>query len=1036
MKWSANVMRSLAGARDDGGGRLASIFLLLPVLCLLVPGSARAVCTAPDGEAGTVIYNTNEHVPQYCDGTNWIAFVSQAGNGFSASDPTGNLVGRWELNEASGTSAPDSSGSNNGTLENMDPATDWVSGRVGNALDFDGTGEYVRVGDDPAHNFGTGSFSVAAWVNPRSLPTTQFSGLGGIVAKKNVNGGAGWEFALSDTGSLRAWARVNGGAFAGIYTVNTLTLGKWHHVAMVVDRAENLIKVFIDGVQDTQTIDISGWGSIDVSDNYDLLIGGIRSDLSFLDGQVDDVRVYDTALTPAAIGSLYAAGGCLNPVGAEGTLVFNDDLNVMQYCEGDAWVSVGTCSDYGIGNIVHLPIDEGSGTTAADISGNGYDGTLNNGPLWTTTAITDGQALDFDSTNDYVEIDAGTSLDSLGAITMSAWIRPESAGEGGSAWVMGRDGTINIATLDTGSKIGVRVSRWNTTPGLWSTTNSVLSPYGNWLHVAATYSFTSIANVPDLYVNGERVQVNETQAPVGSLSADSGMWYVGSNSPAATFTFDGQIDDVKIYDKILGADEIDQMYQDGLRARMETAKIGHWPLDETSGTTAADISGNGNDGSLQGGIDASTDFVVGKTGRAASLDSAGEYIQVAGQLGNPPNITIAAWVMYEGSDDQNQPVSIGDHVGLNIDWSASGIPTQGFYNGVGGVWRRTGSTTEIGGSGWNHVVYTIDDSNDVQKFYLNGALADTTNYTESIDYSTARNTHIGKEGLTSSNWQFEGKIDDVRIYDRVLTADEVSVLYNDSAPGYGCTTPGKTVWNTDHGMLQYCDGAKWVAVGQDCAVAASGLVGHWRFDETSGTTAADATTYGNNGTLNNFPADPWDETGGVFDGALVFDGTNDYINLGLPASLDLTGGEVTIAAWIRPDTTSGLRRIVSAPANENSGRERYGLLLNSNALQMWINNQTADYSASVAYTDTTNWHHVAGVFSGGIIRLYVDAVEVTSRDIGGTIADNANATDYVQIGRYGPNFGQYFDGRMDDVRVYNRGLSAAEIEALYSMGAP
>ncbi len=245
------------------------------------------------------------------------------------------------------------------------------------------------------------------------------------------------------------------------------------------------------------------------------------------------------------------------------------------------------------------------------------------------------------------------------------------------------------------------------------------------------------------------------------------------------------------------------------------------------------------------------------------------------------------------------------------------------------------------------------------------------------------------------------------------------------------------LYNKDFSVFQFCNGQQWTAMTGGSGAGSSGnastcpsdsgLVARWTMEEGSGTTTTDSVgSYV--GTLTNGPT--W-ATGHSGNG-INFDGTNDYVNVPVNAALNMTGTDMTISAWFKADVATGTRRIVSLPKSETAGSEKYALLITGGQLQFALGKGSEAF-AQTPFSDTTSWHHVVGVLDerGDSVMLFLDGVYKTVALIGtGNIGSNTNGN--FQIGRYGPTYGQYFDGQIDDVRVYNRALSDAEIASLYA----
>jgi Concanavalin A-like lectin/glucanases superfamily/Bacterial Ig-like domain len=198
-----------------------------------------------------------------------------------------------------------------------------------------------------------------------------------------------------------------------------------------------------------------------------------------------------------------------------------------------------------------------------------------------------------------------------------------------------------------------------------------------------------------------------------------------------------------------------------------------------------------------------------------------------------------------------------------------------------------------------------------------------------------------------------------------------------------------------------------------------GLVGAWGFNEGSGTAAADASGNGNNGSITGAT---W-TTSGRYGAALTFNGTSNTVAVNDSATLDLTNG-MTLEAWVYPTTTSGWRTVLM---KESTGGLAWTLYGNDNASHpsLTVNTGGADQAlAGVQPLPANTWTFLTGTYDGATMRLYVNGTQVSSRAMTGNLSVTAGAL------RIGGNavWGEYFAGRIDDVRIYNRALTAAEIQ--------
>jgi hypothetical protein len=199
-----------------------------------------------------------------------------------------------------------------------------------------------------------------------------------------------------------------------------------------------------------------------------------------------------------------------------------------------------------------------------------------------------------------------------------------------------------------------------------------------------------------------------------------------------------------------------------------------------------------------------------------------------------------------------------------------------------------------------------------------------------------------------------------------------------------------------------------------------GLVAAYAFNEGAGTSVGDASGNAHTGTVTGAT---W-TTAGRFGNALSFDGTNDWVTVADAADLDLTTG-MTLEAWVYPTALSGWRTVV---LKETTGGLAYALYAHDNAPRpaTTVNTGGADLSAiGGAALPLNTWTHLAATYNGTTLRLYVNGAEVGSLAVSGSLLASASPL------RFGGNavWGEYFAGRIDEVRIYNRALSATEIGA-------
>jgi len=255
-----------------------------------------------------------------------------------------------------------------------------------------------------------------------------------------------------------------------------------------------------------------------------------------------------------------------------------------------------------------------------------------------------------------------------------------------------------------------------------------------------------------------------------------------------------------------------------------------------------------------------------------------------------------------------------------------------------------------------------------------------------------------------------------------LGAEDVTAPYN--VP-WG-TTQVSNGAHTITAVARDAAGNTTTAAGVTVTVSNSGggggLVAAYSFNEGSGSSVIDLSGNSNNGSI--FQA-TW-AGAGKFGSALNFDGSNDMVTVPDASSLDLTSG-MTLEAWVRPTATSGWRTIMM---KEIPGELAYAMYAreSSNRPSGWIRvNPTGGSSQSVGATPglpTNTWTHVATTYNGSTMKLYVNGALRASKSQTGPMYTSSGPL------TFGGNavWGEYFAGRLDEIRIYNRALDQTEIQ--------
>jgi hypothetical protein len=213
----------------------------------------------------------------------------------------------------------------------------------------------------------------------------------------------------------------------------------------------------------------------------------------------------------------------------------------------------------------------------------------------------------------------------------------------------------------------------------------------------------------------------------------------------------------------------------------------------------------------------------------------------------------------------------------------------------------------------------------------------------------------------------------------------------------------------------------------------AGLKAHWKLDETSGLTAADSSGFGNKGTLTNMTGTEW--TAGKLNGALKLTAaSSQHVVFGNGPSLQITG-QLTVAAWVKMEEGNAGSYMGITGKLVSGAYKGYALVRHSsNVFRMWVASAGAilGVSSDAPYTDA-EWHHVAGVSKDGTNSLYIDGVKQAAT----STKPFDESGDYAFIGKqYSTTNDRYWNGTIDDVRIYQRALSPEEMAGLAGLTAP
>src|SRR6266700_2178255 len=411
---------------------------------------------------------------------------------------------------------------NNGYLSN---GVSYAAGEVGQAFTFNGVNQVVGVPSATSLN-PTNGLTQEAWIYVSSYPTNNAVS---IFGKDDPYGVRQYLLGLAYVNNqwvLRAHVGVTGGFYYYNGTTN-IQSQTWYHVAMTYDGSS--LKIFINGSQDGSA---SVTGPI-ITGTPRLLIGGSVPGPWNLNGLVDELSIYNRALSQTEIQSIYNAGaaGKVNPN------CVSPSTNAVGWWAGD---------------------------------GNAYDlahtnfGTLHNGVTYKSAVV--GQAFSLDGVAGYVQVPNAPDLNPTNALTIESWIFLNQFN--GNHSIIRKDGECAnrqfLLTVGPNQKFRAHVGRTN--GYVWTDGATTVSTQ-TWYHVAMTYN--AISNKLSIYVNGA---LDAAATVSGTMITTTEPVYIGGDPypGCAQYYFPGLIDEPTIYNRALSGTEISAIYSAGCGGKCRT----------------------------------------------------------------------------------------------------------------------------------------------------------------------------------------------------------------------------------------------------------------------------------------------------------------------------------------------------------------------------------------------------------------------------------------------------------------------------------
>ena len=381
-------------------------------------------------------------------------------------------------------------------------------------------------------------------------------------------------------------------------------------------------------------------------------------------------------------------------------------------------------------------------------------------------------------------------------------------------------------------------------------------------------------------------------------------------------------------------------------------------------------------------------YASGLVGQALSFDGVDDYVNVpySSSLDLQSSLTISAWINSTNNSTQNRGI-VGKSGGYQMFVEPGGLLDFGFYNGQ---WTHLHSSIPIPENVWVHVAGTFNSADGTMQLYING-VPDTNLVTAQRLSANANSVKIGGFGMDGA--PFSGRIDEVGIFNRALSASEVHAIYNAGSEG----------------------------MCRPCAMPPTGLVSWWTADGN----ATDRVGT-NHGMLQGNATYAEGKVGQAFS----LDGVDDYVQVASPTSLPLGNEARTIGVWLKTprDLTSSTESSIVQYGTADYFR-MFGLITSANAPgKLYFYGHGSDLASATTIQPET-WYHAAVTYDGATIRLYVNGQpEASAPMVLDTVLDGNGLTIGHRPG------GSHWEGFIDEAAVFNRALTAEEIAAIYATG--
>ena len=781
--------------------------------------------------------------------------------------------------------------------------------------DFDGVDDFVDVG---IVNPSTSALSISLWVYSTSTDASQ--GIYSSYSSKNFNV-TKW--------NNQIWFGIKTASWGGITTPATFDthhLNKWTHICCTWDGSTQ--KIYLDGVEEATG---SKTGTITYSTD-ETRIGDLEGAAGWhFVGKIDEVAVFDSGLSASDVTAIYNSG-------------VPDDLSSTSNLK--EWWRMGDGANYPI---------------------------IKNQAHFSQTAV------NFDGTDDLINIGRVTEIDGASTFSICGWYNQTTLDEQRHMWGTYKTaGNRWTAQTYTDGKLYIELRNGGLAFGAFDYSTVVTA--GEWFHFAVVFDGGGAANSDRLkaYVNGSEVTLTYHSTIISALPTTTEDFNIGAWGGTTPVEWLGQIDDFLMTTSALSASDITDIYNSGY-PKDESERSGllrYYKFDGDVYPVVQDAMQFSNASLL---FDGANDLV--DIGRVTEIDGASSF-SICGWYNQTTIDQLRhMWGTYNSSTNAYvaQTYSNGN---LYIELRNS-VVTYGYFD----------YSTVITAGEWFHFAVIFDGSGaanaDRLKAYVNGSEV-TLTYSGTIPSTlptTTEDFYIGAWGGTATV-EWLGRISNFLMTTSALSSSDVTDIYNSGKP-------------KDESSL-------------------ANILGYWRLgDNVVFPHAPSALGYGTH--------------------SVEFDGTDDYIDCGNNNAFEYDDA-FSISCWVYHDYTTNRTYVAKIDNSPNTGQGYYIGTVAGPVWRFWIANNywgTKYMQVEGGTTVTKAWHHIVATYDGSGnrsgMKIYLNGAAETLTGAGATsLSDTIVSTEPLTIGNQAG--GNHMAGHIAQVGIFNVELSASDVTSIYNSG--